>query len=64
MKYKYRIITGLGEVGDERFILQLRPAWWPFWFTYGSYTSEAHAVSRMDQEKKKDNFKSSTIRLG
>ena len=64
MKYKYRIITGIRDYGDEVFIAQFRPVWFPFWISMGGYPEERWAIEAVEKEKKKDAFKSRVIRLG
>lgn len=64
MKYKYRIITAISGGGNELFLVQFRPVWWPFWFELSQHSREELAVKWVEIEKKKDAYKGRVVRLG
>lgn len=64
MKWKYRVITTISESGDELFLVQVRPSWWPFWADMSLHSREELAIKWVEIEKKKDSFKSRVVRLG
>lgn len=64
MKYKYRVISVVSDVGEELFSLQYKRGWWPFWITKGTYSTLIYALLRMGEEKKKYGFKGRVTRMG
>lgn len=64
MKYKYRIMTGITDQGSDKYSVQRKAWWFPFWYEIDWFWDEQDAIKKMDLEKKKNDFKSRVVRLG